>query len=99
MSLAKKCRNLTVALNKERSLSRNSTSIISQLQDENERLKKELHLVSSPAARAAAVREIKSADIDSNRDLKKELIQQQKLVNILLTLFIYLFVNFELFFI
>ena len=82
-----------MSLNKERSLSRNSTSIISQLQDENERLKKELQLVSSPAARAAAVRDIRSADVDTNRDIKKELSQQQKLV-ILALLYLSFFLSF-----
>lgn len=84
VSLAKKCRNLTVALNKERAVTRTSQEKILQLQDEITRLNKEIELIASPAARAAALRErdIRSADTtDANRDFKKELTQQQKLVS------------------
>lgn len=60
VSLAKKCRKLTVALNKERSFAATSKERIDDLTKQNERLQKELDLVSSPAARAAAARSARS---------------------------------------
>ncbi|CAE7671883.1 CCDC13, partial [Symbiodinium microadriaticum] len=56
VSLAKKCRNLTRSLNKERGLNQSIKDKINTRQDDNGRLKRELDLVSSPAARAAATR-------------------------------------------
>jgi len=78
VTLAKKCRNLTVALNKERAASRNAKDKLITLQDEVERLKRELELVSSPAARAAARGEGKSGGDPDVRDLRRELNQANK---------------------
>jgi hypothetical protein len=90
VALAKKCRTLTVALNKERGLSRTAKDKLEGLQDENERLKKELDLVSSPAARAAATRNIRERERDGEEeggggDARKELAQAQKQVEISLS--------------
>lgn len=61
VSLAKKCRTLTVSLNKERGLNQSIKDKMESLVDDNERLKRELDLVSSPAARAAATRDTREA--------------------------------------
>jgi hypothetical protein len=50
-----------VSLNKERGLNQSVKEKMESLQDDNERLKRELELVSSPAARAAATREAKGS--------------------------------------
>lgn len=82
--LAKKCRNLTVIVNKERSLKEKFEKKASILQDELDRTKRELDLVSTPAARAAARKGTGSkecGDDTPNRELKKELAQSVKQVD------------------
>lgn len=82
--LAKKCRNLTVLLNKERALKEKAGKELSTIQDELDRTKRELELVSTPAARAQARKSAASdreEDGTPRKDLKKELAQAQKQVD------------------
>lgn len=80
ISLAKKCRKLTVALNKERSGNGSSKRKIEQLEKEIELLKEEIQLISSPAARAAARRGQEPRDEKEERNLSAELQTVQKQV-------------------
>lgn len=83
VDLAKKTRKLNLALNKERSKAITSKNTIDELTMKNEKLKKELDLMSSPAARAAAIRNMR-ADIKQNAeetdiaDLRKEMKDVQR---------------------
>jgi hypothetical protein len=82
VSLAKKSRNLTVALNKEKGINASNKKRIDDLMDENERLKREIELISSPAARAAASKSIRESKDTSNdnRDYQKELANSNRQV-------------------
>ena len=83
--LAKKVRNLTMTLNKERSLKIASDDRAEACGKEVENLKRELHLLSSPAARATArgeSKESKCADqmVAQQREPRKELAAATKQV-------------------
>ena len=80
MSLAKKCRSLTVSVNKERGLNQSIKTKMDALLDDNERLKRELELVSSPAARAAATRAGREATNKGTREAPRDSGQLQRQV-------------------
>lgn len=66
VSLAKKSRNLTVALNKEKTTTMSLKSKTDELQRKSEKLSKELEFLSSPAARAAALKSSRAAAANSS---------------------------------
>lgn len=83
--LAKKVRNMTVVLNKEKALKIASDNRAEEYKREVDMLQRELHLLSSPAARAAARAEAKGeakGDLSSAlpRDNRKELLAANKQV-------------------
>lgn len=81
VQLAKKCRKLTVALNKERGQGAGSKQFVNDLKKKCEDLQNQLNMVASPAARAAAQREQKESKDDLSRDMQRELQQAQKQVD------------------
>ena len=89
--LAKKVRNLTLSLNKERSLRLGAESQCEEYRREIERLKRDLDLISSPAARAAARAESKESKPGepgaAQKDYRKELAAASKQVRQQLPLF------------
>lgn len=80
--LAKKVRSLTMLLNKERSLKVSADSQKEELKREVESLKRDLQLLSSPAARAVARGESKDAKAGDAppKDVRKELTAATKQV-------------------
>lgn len=82
--LAKKVRGLTLALNKEKSLRHASESQVEEYRREIDQLKRDLELISSPAARAAARAESKESKPGevavSQKDFRKELAAANKQV-------------------
>jgi hypothetical protein len=73
VQLAKKVRNLTLALNKERALRQSQDNRIAEMTREIDHLNRDLKLVASPAARAAATRDAKNEGSAPQRDVKKDL--------------------------
>jgi len=67
VSLAKKVRKMTMALNKERSSGDAAKLAMEEKDRKIEKLTKELNLLSSPAARAAAIRNVRK-DIKQNAE-------------------------------
>eukprot|EP00607_Mallomonas_marina_P010710 CAMPEP_0182421090 /NCGR_PEP_ID=MMETSP1167-20130531/6309_1 /TAXON_ID=2988 /ORGANISM="Mallomonas Sp, Strain CCMP3275" /LENGTH=419 /DNA_ID=CAMNT_0024597867 /DNA_START=12 /DNA_END=1272 /DNA_ORIENTATION=+ len=91
LQLAKKCRTLTVALNKERGGGHSKKQEIEDLQLRCEQLQKELNMVSSPAARAVMSKEREkerererdgreNGGNEESKDMRKELQSAQKQV-------------------
>lgn len=77
---------MTVALNKERAINANSSKKIEDLQDAVANLKREIELISSPAARAVATRSMRDGRTDGDisnggNSSQKELQQAQKQVH------------------
>lgn len=83
VALAKKVRKVTQLLNKERATNTSKTQSVLELTAKVEKLTKELDLVSSPAARAAALRHARN-DIKQNEaeadisEMRKEMQQLKK---------------------
>lgn len=89
--LAKKVRTLTMNLNKERGLRASASSRIEELQQLAERQQRDLDLLASPAARAAALGSASSRAADAKngdspgrdlppQDTRRELAQAKKQV-------------------
>ena len=83
VQLAKKVRKYSLALNKERAANTTSKQTIEELTGKVERLTKELDLISSPAARAAAIRNVRQEIKQNNEEtdiseLRKEMSSLQK---------------------
>jgi hypothetical protein len=87
--LAKKVRTLTMSLNKERGLRASASARAEELQQLADRLQRDLELIASPAARAAAGAsasggsraEAKRGDSPGPPDTRRELTQAKKQVN------------------
>eukprot|EP01006_Ploeotia_vitrea_P039130 TRINITY_DN66312_c5_g1_i1.p1 TRINITY_DN66312_c5_g1~~TRINITY_DN66312_c5_g1_i1.p1 ORF type:complete len:522 (-),score=55.15 TRINITY_DN66312_c5_g1_i1:50-1615(-) len=78
VALAKKVRKYTLALNKERTSNSTLKQSCEELTNKVEKLKKELDLISSPAARAAAIKNMrqdikKNAENQDINELRKEM--------------------------
>lgn len=78
--MAKKVRNVTLALNKERSLRLSQDHRIAEMTREIEHLNRDLKLIASPAARAAATRDAKEDGPLPQKDIKKDLAMALKQV-------------------